>query len=114
MIRIAGLTMLVVLVFASSRADAQTYSGGTVLQWETKAYSQSAHITRNQIVYSVRVEGSTYEIARQRDNVEFTPGQQLTCSIRDNHFFVVREHGKEAKYDILGVESAKEGTPRNE
>ena len=46
------------LCFATGlRAQSQfpLTENGTVLKWESKTYSQSAHITRSQVVYSVRV-----------------------------------------------------------
>ncbi len=45
---------------------------GTVVKWETQSYSQSAHVTRNHPVYSVKVGDITYQIARRTTKVEFT------------------------------------------
>jgi len=106
MTNVVRLAMLAILALASSRSHAQTYVTGTVLNWDTRTYSQNSHGT--QIVYYVRVKNSTYEVARQENKVEFTPGQELYCSFHDSHLFVIRKNGKETKYDILGVNSASE------
>ena len=108
MTNIVRLAILAVLALASLRSHAQTYVTGTVLNWDTKAYPQSAHGRQNQIVYYVRVKDITYAVGRQEDRVEFTPGQELYCSFHDSHLFVIRKNGKETKYEILGVNSASE------
>ena len=95
------------ILAAAAFVPAQTKENGKVLKWEEKTYSQSAHITRNQIVYSVQVGNVTYEIARRRDKVEMEVGQELRCRVEHGHFFVLNEKGKETKYDIVGTE----GTP---
>ena len=88
----------------TSAVQAQTREDGTVLKWEKKTYSQSAHIIRNHTVYTVRVGDHTYQIARRSDKVEMSVGQQLECRVEKDHFFVVNEKGKETKYDIMGTE----------
>jgi hypothetical protein len=108
MTNVVRLAMLAILALASSRSLAQTYVTGTVLNWDARAYSQDSHGTQNQIVYYVRVKNTTYEVSRQENRVEFTPGQELYCSFHDSHLFVIRKNGKETKYDILGVNSASE------
>jgi hypothetical protein len=92
------------LLLLTSAALAQTYEAGSVLKWEKKSYSQSAHIIRNQTVYTVRAGDVTYQIARRSDKVEMAVGQQLKCRVEKNHLFVLNEKGKEMKYDIVGTE----------
>jgi hypothetical protein len=94
---------LLFLLFTSA-GWAQTYETGIVLKWEKKSYSQSAHIIRNQTVYSVRVVSVTYQIARRNNKVEMGVGQQLKCRVEKGHLFVLNEKGKETKYDIVGTE----------
>ena len=114
MTSVVRLAMLAILALAGSRSHAQTYVTGTVLNWGTKANSQDSHGMQNQIVYYVRVKSTTYEVARQENRVEFTPGQELYCSFHDSHLFVIRKNGKETKYDILGVNSASEPPRENQ
>lgn len=97
--RIFGLLLLF-----TSVTFAQTWESGTIVKWELKDYSQSAHITRNQIVYSVRVGKVIYQVARRRDKVEMAAGQQVKCRTEKGHFFVRDDRGKETKYEIVGTE----------
>ena len=76
---------------------------GTVLKWEHKTYWQSADITRDQVVYTVKVGDVTYQIARRGDKVEFVVGQNVDCRVDKNHIFVVNDKGKETKYEIVGI-----------
>lgn len=94
----------ILLLLLASSAWAQTYETGSVIKWETKTYSQSAHITRNHIVYSVRVGDATYKIARRSDKVEFDLNQEIKCRVEKGQMLVVNEKGKETKYDIVGSE----------
>lgn len=90
----------------SALALAQSYQTGTVLKWEMKPYSQSAHIIRDHVVYSIRVGGNRYEIARRSKDVEMTNGQQVECRIRESTIYVRNAKGKEIKYEIVGTEPA--------
>jgi hypothetical protein len=94
---------LLLLLF-SSAARAQVYEAGSVVRWEKKSYSQSAHIIRNQTVYTVVVGDLTYQIARRSDKVEMNAGQQLKCRVEKGHLIVLNEKGKETKYDIVGAQ----------
>lgn len=82
----------------------QSYQTGTVLKWETKPYSQSAHIIRNHVVYSIRVGEARYEIARRSDKVEMNAGQKIDCRTEEGFMFVRNVKGKETKYQIIGSE----------
>jgi len=97
--------LALVLLVGSLSALAQNYDTCTVLKWETKTYSQSAHITRNHPVYSVRVGETIYQIGRRSTDVEMSTGQQIKCRIDKDHMLVVNQKGKETKYDILGSEA---------
>lgn len=81
----------------------QSYEAGTVLGWETATYSQSAHIARNEVVYRVRVGGATYKITRERESVELTAGQ-VRCRVKSKSLYILRENGKEKKFEIVAVE----------
>lgn len=72
-----------------------------VVKWETQAYSQSAHITRNHIVYTVRIDGKTYQIARRRDKIDLPMGV-VDCRV-DKDRVVVQNGQKTVKYDIIGL-----------
>ena len=93
---------LIVGCFFALVVWAQTYETGGVLKWETQTYSQSAHITRNHPVYTVRVGDTNYQIARRSTEVEMKSGQQIQCRIENGYMLVVNGKGKETKYDIIG------------
>ncbi len=95
------------LASASFGQDAQS---GTVLKWESKSYSQSAHIIRDHIVYWVQVGDASLQIARRSDKAEMAVGQHVQCRIDKDHIFVVDEKGKKTKYDIVGSEPFTEST----
>ena len=97
--RCAWLTLAIALtVFA------QSYQPGTVVKWEMKPYSQSAHIIRDQVVYTIRVGDATYQIARRSKDVEMNPGQQIDCRVDKGLVIVRNAKGKEIKYAIVGSE----------
>jgi hypothetical protein len=98
-----GLLALSFVLFASI-ALAQGAEYGTVLKWESKPYSQSAHIIRDHIVYWVQVGDASLQIARRSDKAEMVVGERVQCRIDKSHIFVVNEKGKETKYDIVGSE----------
>lgn len=97
-------TIWLLLALIASATWAQTYETGNVLKWETKTYSQSAHITRNHPVYSVQVGHTVYQIARRSTEVEMNTGQEIKCRVENGQMFVVNAKGKETKYDIVGSE----------
>lgn len=83
---------------------AQGAQAGMVLRWEMKPYSQSAHIIRDHVVYSVRVGSSILQIARRSKDVELATGQAIQCRIEKGRVFVMNAKGKETQYEILGSE----------
>ena len=87
-------------------AWAQTYMPGTVTKWEKATYAKNSHSTKNQIVYTVRVEDATYKIARKSDKVDLRAGEQVKCEVGKKHIAVVNEKGKERQYDIVGSEAS--------
>ncbi len=101
-IQVSTAILLLWSLFLVPTAWTQTYEIGSVLKWETKTYSQSANITRNHPVYSVRVGDVVYQIARRSTQVEMNAGQQIQCRVANGQMFVVNEKGKETKYDIVG------------
>ncbi|MGB6191744.1 MAG: hypothetical protein WBF42_04700 [Terracidiphilus sp.] len=67
-----------------------------------KPYSQSAHIIRDHVVYSIRIGGASYEIARRSKDVEMNTGQQVECRVEKQTMYVRNSKGKETKYEIVG------------
>jgi hypothetical protein len=98
------MAALGLLLFASTLWG-QTTADSTVLKWESKPYSQSAHIIRNHIVYSVQIGDTVLQIARRSDKQEMATGEHIRCRIDGGHAFVSNAEGKETKYDIVGSES---------
>lgn len=97
---------LAVLLFAAV-SFAQSYQSGTVLKWEMKPYSQSAHIIRDHVVYSIRIGTAQYEVARRSKNVEMTAGQKVECRLEKSAIYLRNTKGKEIKYEIVGNEPAQ-------
>jgi len=94
--------LIVVLLFTTA-TFAQSWKTGTIVKWEVKAYSQSAHITRNRVVYSVKIDKTVYQITRNRDKDEIATGQQVECRLEKTHFFVRDDRGREIKYEVVGI-----------
>jgi hypothetical protein len=103
MAKIGAFLLLALWTLASL---AQTYGSGSVLKWEMKSYSQSAHIIRDHVVYSVQVGDSVFQIARRSRELEMSIGQRIQCRIDKGHVFVLNAKGKETEYDILGAQPA--------
>ena len=82
--------------------SAQSFQTATVVKWEMKPYSQSAHIIRDHVVYSIRIGDTTYQIARRSKDVEMSTGQQIDCRMEKNSVLVRNSKGKETKYEIVG------------
>jgi len=95
------LLLAVALLFATPLlADT-----GTVVKWKSESYSQSAHIIRNQIVYTIKIGDIVYQVTRHNDKVEFTNGQTVECRPDKNRMFITNDKGKEVKFEIVGEES---------
>jgi hypothetical protein len=96
-----ALTLLLLVAATAASALAEP---GVVVKYETQSYSQSAHIIRDQIVYTVHISGNTYQVTRHNKKIEFAIGQQIECRIDKSHLFVMTDKGKETKYDIVGAQ----------
>jgi hypothetical protein len=97
-------TILASLFLFAVTVAAQSYQTATILKWKMEPYSQSAHIIRNHIVYSIRIGESTYQIARRSKDVEMNSGQQVDCRMEKNSVLIRNPKGKEIKYEIIGSE----------
>jgi len=97
------ILLLVVLVFPVLAPCQQT---ATITKWEMETYSQSAHITRNHVVYFIDVDGKRYKIARKlrEDKPDFQVGDKLQVRIEKDACYVTKANRKEARYEVLGVE----------
>lgn len=105
--RVDGLrTLILLIVVLVFPALAQCQQTATITKWETETYSQSAHITRNHVVYFVDVDGKHYKIARKQreDKPDFQVGDKLQVRFEKNTCHVTKANGKQAKYEVLGVE----------
>jgi hypothetical protein len=99
----ALIPLLVVLAFP---VLAQCQKMATITKWEMETYSQSAHITRKHVVYFVDVDGKHYKIARKQreDKPDFLVGDKLQLRFEKDTCYVTMANGKEAKYEVLGVD----------
>jgi hypothetical protein len=106
---IVSLTLALLFV---SGALAQSGQFGTVQNWEALPSSQSANITRNQVVFTIHLGHVHYRITRRSPTAEWNIGQQVDCRVEGNNMFVRNAKGKEVKYDIVGVDGGTgQGTP---
>jgi hypothetical protein len=105
-------TVALTFLLLASPAWAQSVEDGIVLKWETRPYSQSAHIIRNHIVYSVQIGTAVFQIARRSDKQEMASGEHIRCRIDGGHAFVSNAKGKETKYDIVGSGRAPDSPAR--
>jgi hypothetical protein len=96
-----ALTLLLLLAASAASVLGEP---GVVVKYETQSYSQSAHIIRDHIVYTIRLGEVTYQIARRSNKAEMTVGQQIECRIDKGYLFVVNNKGKETKYDIVAAQ----------
>ena len=85
---------------------AQSYETGNVVKWETRTYSQSAHITRNHPVYWIRIGNATYQIASRSREVEMQEVQWVGCRVEKVHVFVrnMKGGGKEIRHSRSGID----------
>lgn len=90
----------VILLFAGA-AQAQETKTATVAKYETRSYSQSAHIIRDRVVYTLDVDQRRYEITRDRDKPEFQPGEVLQVRLDNRKCYVVK-NGKQTKFEVIG------------
>lgn len=98
---IASLTLALLFV-AGTLAQSGIVVTGTVVNWESLPYSQNAHGTRNQVVYTIHLGDVHYRITRRSPTAELNIGQQVDCRVEGNNMFVHYYKGKEVKYDIVG------------
>ncbi len=89
----------------SDTAIVRKYESGSVVKWETKAFAQTAvHPAGNRVVYSIKVGGVIYQVARRNAKVEMTTGEKIQCRVEKDKLVVRHDKGKETKYDIVGSE----------
>jgi hypothetical protein len=96
------LFVLLVTGLLITVSEAQDYETGSVFKWEMKPYSQSANITRNQVVYFIQAGSAVYQITNHSTKTEMSIGQKIQYRVGKNHFYVLNEKGKETKYEIVG------------
>ena len=73
-----------------------------VVSWEKQPYSQSAFVTRNQVVYTVDTPTGRVKIARETDRVEMQPGP-VTCRIENDRIYMQVDK-REKKFRIIGAQ----------
>ena len=114
---------LLFLLFAF-QALAQTYETASMLKWETKTYSQSAHITRNHIVYTVRMAGLRFHDLRHHAITELAESQASDSTVMAiaghvspkmlAHYSHVRLQAKRTALDALSTKRADKANSESE
>ncbi len=96
---IRGCVWFVLLTAASGFA--QSYKTCDVTMWANESYTQTSNITRNHIVYFVRVGKVDYQIARPGPDVEMNSGQRIHCRVDKGYMFIRDSKGQVNKSPIV-------------
>ena len=87
-----------VLLTAAS-GFAQSYKTCDVTMWANE--SQTLGITRNNVLYSIRMGTVNYQIERPSPNVEMNSGQRTRCRIDKGYMFIRDSKGQVKKAQIV-------------
>ena len=89
------------VLLTAATAFAQSYRTCDVTMWANETYSPTSNITRNYIVYFVRVGKANYQIARPGSNVEMNSGERINCRIDKGYMFIRDSKGQVSKAQIV-------------
>ena len=89
------------LLLTAASGFAQSYRTCDVTMWANETYSPTANVTRNHIVYFVRVGKADYQIARPGSTVEMNSGERINCRINNGYMFIRDNKGQVKKAEIV-------------
>ena len=89
-----------VLLTAAS-GFAQSYKTCDVTMWANETQSQASGVTRNNVLYSIRMGNLNYEIERPGPNVELNSGQRIHCRIEKGYMLIRDSKGQVNKAQIV-------------
>lgn len=106
------VTILAILVLGSPLLAAESIQTGKIIRWESEAYSQNDHETRNRVVYYVQGDSVIYKITPRHDKarVKMEAGEAIHFRIKGGsgkhgvmgRMYLTHDTGKETEFDIIG------------
>ena len=89
------------ILLTAASGFAQSYKTCDVTMWANEAYSQTSSMTRNNILYFVRIGTMNYQIALAGPNVEMNSGQRIHCRVDKGYMFIRDSKGRVSKAHIV-------------
>ena len=89
------------MLLTAASGFAQSYKTCDVTMWANEAYSQTSSMTRNNILYFVRIGRMDYQIALPGPKVEMNSGQQIRCRVDKGYMFIRERNGQVSNAQIV-------------
>jgi hypothetical protein len=102
----SAILLWLFVLASSAQSSAVT---GTLLKWDTEAYSKSRTLVANAVVYYIQVDKTVYHVTRKstKPDTYLVAGSKVQCRIDKDAMYIPNEKGKEVKYRILGAAAAE-------
>ncbi len=91
------------MLLTAASGFAQSYKTCDVTMWANETYSQTSSMTRNNILYFVRIGRLNYQIALPGPNVEMNSGQRIRCRVDKGYMFIRDSKGQVSKTQIVNA-----------
>jgi hypothetical protein len=89
------------MLLTAASGFAQSYKTCDVTMWANEAYSQPSSMTRNDVLYFVRIGTMNYQIALAGPNVEMNSGQRIRCRVDKGYMFIRDSKGHVSKTQVV-------------
>ena len=89
------------MLLTAASGFAQSYKTCDVTMWANEAYSQTSSMTRNNVLYFVRIGRMNYQIALPGPNVKMNSGQRIRCRVDKGYMFIRDRKGQVSKAQIV-------------
>ena len=94
------------VLLTTASAFAQSYKTCAVTMWANEAQSQTAGLTRSNVLYLIRVGKASYQIELPGPNVEMNSGEQIRCRVDKGYMFI-----RDGKGQVNKVQLVESGQP---
>jgi hypothetical protein len=89
------------MLLTAASGFAQSYKTCDVTMWANEAYSQTSSMTRNNVLYFLRIGTMNYQIALPGPKVEMNSGQRIRCRVDKGYMFIRDSKGHVSKTQIV-------------
>jgi len=69
--------------------------------WTNEVQSPASNVTRNDILYLIRVGKASYQVERPGPDVEMNAGERISCRVEKGYMFIRDGRGQVNKAQIV-------------